>query len=52
MTENQKFALELLGYLPAGYVLVCELMNHRACDLWGRAGAICVNGRTVYIFKI
>lgn len=48
LTQNQVLAIELLGYLPDGYVVVCELC--RANPIWHRTGAVLVDGVCVYMF--
>ncbi len=48
LTENQRLAVELLGYLPAGYIMVAE--DCRANPLWRRVGAIHVRGKCVFMF--
>lgn len=50
MTQNQAFALRVLGYLPGGYVAVTERFNSGAP--WARTGSIDVNGRCVYMFEL
>lgn len=48
MTNNQKTALEILGYLPAGYVMVTVACNTG----FGDFGAIYVDGACVAMFRL
>lgn len=49
MTGNQKMAQKILGYVPEGYVSVCELMNNGTKH---RIGVIYADGKTLAMFVI
>jgi hypothetical protein len=48
MTENQILALDVLGYLPAGYVCIAEC--HNTGSKWRRVGGVYVDGVCLAMF--
>lgn len=48
LTGNQKVALDILGYVPAGYVLVAEIANVPLYyGVFRRIGAIYADGKKI-----
>lgn len=48
LTANQRLAVEILGHLPAGYVVVAA--DHNTSAPYRHVGSIHINGRCVCMF--
>jgi hypothetical protein len=51
MTQNQIFAVAMLGALPSGYICVSEVCNAHS-PTWARVGAIYADGRCLFMFNM